>query len=195
MELFPDGIVLNPTKIAIMKPTIQLHPLLGGSNDPKAPALVFDLLFPTSRIHLSTEHPSRSWMGGRHDPATFPRVDFLRIISPHVPWTVEVRNPDGVTCGDVCERLYAKFNELVARPEWETVPPEYKKEVTLAYKKNRSTEPGYPGGMMGAGIKRVDFLGERTMFGGAQIDDEFVKERVGSGLGVCIVLNLEARAE
>lgn len=83
--------------------------------------LVYNMLFPPSAIHLSSDPPTKSWSNGRyHVPiicdlvldyvlgrfsmATFPRVKRVRIVCRGHPWLMEVSNDNGVTVGDVCDK-------------------------------------------------------------------------------------------
>ncbi len=142
-----DGIVLDTLKFDILKPSVVVHALLGPTPEtPTHATLVFDLLWPPSMIHLSTEHPSRSWMSGRSDPATFPRLSHVRLISPHFPWMIDVKNNAGVTCGDVAQRISSFMLQRVDKSEWDPLSQEDKAEIGNSYNWNRSTARGAPGG-------------------------------------------------
>lgn len=183
-----DGIVLDDTKFDILRPPVAVHSLLGPTPPSNShPTLYFDLLFPARAIHLSTEHRSRSWMKGRTDPATFPRLTHIRLISPHFPWTIEVESPEsqgsGVTCGEVASIIFEFFQRLIDKAEWGMIPLDKQREVTVAYRRNRSTEKGMPGGDMPEAMARVDILGNKTIFGGLVRDDDYVRQRLGSLCG------------
>jgi hypothetical protein len=42
----------------------------------------------------------------KQEPATYPLVDELTIITSQAPWPITIRNKDGVTLGDVCGTLW-----------------------------------------------------------------------------------------
>jgi len=188
------GVILDSIKFNVLRPPVVVHALLGPT-PPSAshPSLVFNMLFPPNMIHLSNEHPSRSWMNGRSDPATFPRLSHISLISPHFPWIIEVRNDQGVTCGDVAQKLFNFMQARIDKSEWEPLPEEDRLAIGASYKWNRSTEPGAPGGMMQPGLSRVDFLGKRTMFDGMVRDDKFVRERLSTSTGAVFVVILAER--
>ncbi|SRR5258707_767478 len=190
-----DGIVLDTLKFDILKPSVVVHALLGPTPEtPTHATLVFDLLWPPSMIHLSTEHPSRSWMSGRSDPATFPRLSHVRLISPHFPWMIDVKNNAGVTCGDVAQRISSFILQRVDKSEWDPLSQEDKAEIGNSYNWNRSTARGAPGGAyLPKGLTRVDFLGKRTRFAGIVRDDRFVKDRLGTLTGSTFVAILAER--
>ena len=48
----------------------------------------------------------------KEEPATMPRVEELIIITELSPWCTIIKNPQGVTLGDVCQTL---FKECVSR--------------------------------------------------------------------------------
>ncbi|KAF8328845.1 uncharacterized protein EI90DRAFT_3063769 [Cantharellus anzutake] len=173
----PDyGIVLDSLKFNILKPSVAVHALLGPTPDtPTHATLVFDLLWPTNRIHLSTEHRSRSWMNGRSDPATFP-------------------NEAGVTCGDVTQKLYNFMMQRIDKSEYAQLSDEEKHEIVATYRWNRSTDVNAPGGAyLSEGIVRVDFLGKRTRFAGMVRDDKFVEDKLGTVTGATFVVILAER--
>ena len=55
------------------------------------------------------------------------------------------------------------------------------RRVGGAYHHNRSRAPGVPGGSLGEGMRRVDWLCDETQFGGLELDDEFLKTRWAIG--------------
>lgn len=42
----------------------------------------------------------------KDEPATMPRVEELIVITEYSPWCTIIRNPQGVTLGDVCTTLF-----------------------------------------------------------------------------------------
>jgi len=190
----PDyGVVLDSLQFDVLKASVVVHPiLLPQSASPKLPNIVFDLLFPINRIYLSNQRSDRSWSmsHGRQDPATFPRLSQVRIISPNFPWMIDVRNPNGVTCEDICEKLYHFFHQKVDKSEWDNVDDESRKAITASYKWNRSTHPAAPGGSLPEALTRGDFLGRATRFDGLVVDNPFVKDRLNAVSGAVLVLLL-----
>lgn len=89
----------------------------------------------------------------------------------------------GVTCGDVVNRIVQFFQRGVDKSEWELIPLDAQREFKVAYRRNRSTEKGVPGGDMSAALTRADMLGNKVKFGGLVRDDDYVKQRLGSLCG------------
>ncbi|CAE6345161.1 unnamed protein product [Rhizoctonia solani] len=159
--------VLDPFTLGILKPKIELHPLLHPPNGGEH--LVYNMLFPPSAIHLSSDPPTKSWSNGRFSMATFPRVKRVRIVCRLHPWLMEVTNDNGVTVGDVCDKLYIEHQRHMSSSEWDAAV-DFKRPMTKAYQWNRSTNPGAPGGVMGEGLRRIDWLMKNTFFGGLTED-------------------------
>lgn len=134
----------------------------------------------SSLVHRSCDPLQVSWSTGRNEPATFPRLSEIQIVSEHFPWTIDVkaRHPDiGVTCGEVIEAIASCVDRLTSKSDFDALSQNLKKTVSDAYRFNRSRNPNVPGGKMGEGLKRADFLGDMTTFGGLEMDDRAV-ERV-----------------
>jgi hypothetical protein len=87
----------------------QINPLLIPIGDEEDRShLRWNMLFSIAHCHHSTDPSHRSWSNGRQEPATFPRVTELRMISHAFPWIVNIRATNraiGVTCGDLIEQL------------------------------------------------------------------------------------------
>ncbi|EIN07959.1 hypothetical protein PUNSTDRAFT_121126 [Punctularia strigosozonata HHB-11173 SS5] len=189
------GPVLEPFVAKVVRAHLELNPLLQApadnhSPDKDPPYLKWCMLFPESFCQRSSDPPHRSWMVGRDEPATFPRVTHLRIISPSFPWTVDVRAEDrgiGVTCGDVIQQLDKFLHELVRKEEYAHAGKQRSKMMNEAYHFNRSTAHGVPGGRLGAGMRRLDWLCRETMWGGLEENDRYVREHA-AGLSCTFVL-------
>jgi hypothetical protein len=174
---------LTPFLVAVVKPDLQVHPLLKASpeND-DTDYLKWSMLFPSSYCSRTTDPPHKSWSRGRGDPATFPRLTSMRIISRTFPWMIEVKASDpsvGVTCGNVIDTLEDYMQGMVKKEEFEAASRAKKKDMTAAYHFNRSTSHGVPGGRLGDGIRRLDWLGKECMFGGVDRNDAFVATDYG----------------
>ncbi|KAG9318103.1 hypothetical protein JVU11DRAFT_170 [Chiua virens] len=142
------------------------------------------MLFHTSNCYRTTE-AQRSWIKGRNAPATHPRVAHIRIISRAFPWMIHARaqNPKlGVTCGEVLDAVSTYMYGDVAKKEYENQSPARKRQVWESYRFNRSTDSNAPGGRLGEGLKRLDWLGSSSRFGGLVLGAAFVKEHCGDVL-------------
>jgi hypothetical protein len=146
--------------------------------------LRWNMLFHTSDCYRTTES-RRSWVKGRKAPATHPRLTHIRIISRSFPWMINVRaqNPKiGVTCGEVLDAISTYMYGDVAKKEYESMSVAKKRQVWDSYQHNRSTDRNVPGGRLGESLKRLDWLGPASNFGGLTINMDFVKEHCGDML-------------
>lgn len=137
------------------------------------------MLFPTSTIQRSIDPSHVSWSKGRDAPATFPRLKELRIISEATPWIIPVRASKeeiGVTCAEVIEAIARDMYKNTGKAEFEALPPHVRNEVRAAYKHNRSPLPNVPGGRLGDGLKRLDFLGKNSVFGGVELNERVIRK-------------------
>ena len=179
-----DGPVLEPFLAKIVGAAIKLNPLLAPPPDTQDDYLRWNMLFQTSNCYRTTES-QRSWIKGRNAPATHPRVTHVRIISRAFPWMIQARaqNPKlGVTCGEVLDAISAYMYGDVAKKEYEHLPAAKKRQIWESYRFNRSTDSNAPGGRLGEGLKRLDWLSSTSRFGGLVTNDAFVKEHCGDVL-------------
>lgn len=178
--------------------TLELNPLLtpipeSGPESEKG-HLQWNMLRESSLVHRSRDPVSVSWSIGRNEPATFPRIDVLKIVSEHYPWLikVEAQNPEsGVSCGEVIEAIAHSMEKLAAKVDYEALPANLQKVVLEAYRFNRSRRPDVPGGKMGEGLKRADFLGQMTTFGGLETDSNGVRMVCGATMPGYVMLKCE----
>jgi len=173
-----DGPVLEPFLAKIVGATIKLNPLLAPPADTQDDYLNWNMLFHTSNCYRTTES-WQFWIEGRDAPATHPRLTHVRIISRTFPWMIQARaqNPKlGVTCGEVLDTISTYLYGHVVQKEYANLPGEKKRQMLEGYRFNRSTDPNAPGERLGESLKRVDFLGSSSRFGGLVTNETFVKE-------------------
>ncbi|KAG6900354.1 hypothetical protein C0993_011985 [Termitomyces sp. T159_Od127] len=186
LMVFTDGPVLDPFEVQILQQVqSRINPLLEPLADtaPDRPHLKWNMLFRSNDCYLSTDASHVSWSKGRDEPATFPRLTKMTIISEHFPWTVpvEASNPAiGVTCGDVIDQLSTHFYRLTSKQDYEVFDQKRQAVISQAYRHNRSREPGVPGGTLKEGIRRLDYLGKDFIFGGIYRDDQLVFKLLGT---------------
>ncbi|KAJ7769069.1 hypothetical protein DFH07DRAFT_687037, partial [Mycena maculata] len=176
------GPVLAPFYIRATGVSLYLNPLLQPSGDPY---LEWDMLFPSNKCWRSDEPPNLSWSNGRREPATFPRVTHIRLISEMFPWELNIsaRNPNiGVTCGEIIEGIDREMHNFVGEAEYDAFPDDQKDVINDAYSRNRSREDGVPDGLSAPGIRWLDWLRDRTMFGGLRENKPLVARVCGDVL-------------
>jgi hypothetical protein len=175
-----DGPVLTPLLLRIVNAKLTINPLLSPPDTSlENPYLKWNMLFSASHCVRSDDPPQRSWSRGRAEPATHPRLTELKIVSRTFPWTIIIFAGDekiGVTCGEVVDRLDDFLHKNLKKADADSDTPSHKAERDAAYYHNRSTALGVPGGRLGDGLRRLDWLCKDTMFGGLTVDDGHVLE-------------------
>lgn len=190
------GPVLEPFLIRIVRAEVKLNPLIEPVPDtgPERAFLKWNMLFHTSLVQRSTDPAHVSWSNGRNAPATFPRVSSMRIISEVYPWMIEVRaqtEGTGVTCGEVIEAIYHDMQRLTQKEDYDRLSAPQKRSLADAYRHNRSRTNGVPGGTLGEGMKRLDFLRDKVTFGGIENNEAVVERICGAPLPCTFVLRCQ----
>jgi hypothetical protein len=98
----------------------------------------------------------------------------------------------GVTCGDVIDGINDFLHVRMTKKEFDGVDIQRRKDITTAYHINRSAEYGVPGDLLGEGIRRLDWLYKKTVYGGLKLNSNFVQAHY-SGLPATIELFCEER--
>lgn len=178
-----DGPVLTPLILRIVGAQLRVNPLLSPpTQDFDQVYLKWNMLFNASHCVRSDDRPDRSWSNGRASPATNPRLAEVRIISRTFPWIVAVHAADtkiGVTCGEIIDRLDDFLHKNLRKEDAELDSGSHRAERDQAYYHNRSTAIGVPGGRLGDGLRRLDWLCKDTMFGGLEVDNNHGREFFG----------------
>lgn len=175
-----DGPVLTPLLLRIVGAQLKVNPLLTApTQDLDQVYLKWNMLFNASHCVRSDDRPDKSWSNGRGSPATHPRLTEIKIISRTFPWSVTVFAEDqniGVTCGEIIDRLDNFIHKNLKKEDADLDSGNHRVERDRAYYHNRSTAIGVPGGRLGDGLRRLDWLCKDTMFGGLEVDNGFVRE-------------------
>ncbi|KZS98731.1 hypothetical protein SISNIDRAFT_447515 [Sistotremastrum niveocremeum HHB9708] len=176
------GPVLSARDVNILKTKLSVNPLLTGE-EKGAAFLEWNMLWHDGAIHKSTDPPRQSWRDGRDAPVTVPRTSSISIISEHFPWiiTVHAENPrQGLTCGHLLAEIHKFLNTPLSKYEYEGRDRNAQTNLYNAYKANRSnTDHNVPGGRLGAEMLKIDWLLHNTAFEGIDIDENYIKERLG----------------
>ena len=140
------------------------------------------MLFGAFSCIRSNDRPTKLWSTGRASPATHPRLTEVKIISRTFPWVIAVHAADpniGVTCGEIINKLGAFLHSELSEEDAELDSGSHKVERDQAYRHNRSTAIGVPGGRLGDELLRLDWLCKDTMFGGLEVDNLHAREFFG----------------
>jgi hypothetical protein len=184
MMMVVDGPVLTPFLAALVKPEMQVNPILKArSMDDSGALLEWDMLWPSSN-HLRLDGSSEqcSWARCRDEPATFPRLTSLCVVSRAFPSRIYIKAGDasvGVTCGDMIDGLDDYFH-TVAGDIFDNATNQEKNDVMNSYNLNRSLSLSSPREHLGKDVCLVDWLGKDTVFGGISWNGmRATKERYG----------------
>ena len=172
---------------------MRINPLLlPAPDDSDRDHLKWNMLFSSSHCLRSSDPPHKSWSSGRGEPATFPRVTQLRIISKAFPWMIGISARDksiGVTCAEVVDGIADYLHKLSSGSEYNALSRARQKAIKEAYNHNRAPAHGVPGGALGEGLRRLDWLCQETVYGGIERNDSFVRMQCGDILPCTFVLN------
>lgn len=139
---------------------IRYHPLLNTA------ALTWDLL-----DHPSTARSNYKFISHRvlSEPATFPSLPFMKITSPHLPWTIKVYASNGsfVSLEDALDSIYHSLRTNIKPAEFDSLPSSHdRRRATRAYEhryRRQRSSSEYDKEKKG-GMKRIDFLMGHTRF-------------------------------
>ncbi|KAK0454358.1 hypothetical protein EV421DRAFT_412745 [Armillaria borealis] len=168
------GPVLEPRTAAILQLSPILNPVFSStssSND----YLVWNMIFDPStakRVHDGVEEPFESF---RHEPACFPRMTILNVISPSFPWILDLRSSDpntGVTVGDVLSEIFLYLEVGLSSVELDRVPSQYRTAIAEAYRTRIGLVPEES-----FGFQLLDWLVGNTQFMGLSRDIDYIQER------------------
>jgi len=125
----------------------------------KPSATLLASTFYANRFHFALAAPTRH----------------MRLISKSFPWQIDIMTSTNVTCEDVWESLYAALQQPIVDSEWGFIIKDAKQKAAMeaAMKKRIEGDPNSD-----KRPKRIDFLGNATLFKGLGKDDDFVKLRL-----------------
>ncbi|KAG2038368.1 hypothetical protein BDR03DRAFT_954583, partial [Suillus americanus] len=98
----------------------------------------------------------------------------ILIISKAFPWSIVIYAPTGsvVTCGTIFEELHKQLQRHVEGPEWAMLAVDKtRKEAVEKAARSRQEKDKINR------LKRIDWLGDKSMFEGLERDKEFEKKR------------------
>ena len=101
----------------------------------------------------------------------------LRLISKEFPWIIDCKGDSPIRCETVWDALYLGLQQPILDAEWAliiSIGKKKQKEVEAAAKKRLASSTDKQ-------LKRIDYLGEATLFKGLEKDDDFAKLRLLPG--------------
>ncbi|EIW60956.1 uncharacterized protein TRAVEDRAFT_58002 [Trametes versicolor FP-101664 SS1] len=175
------GPVLSQTDLYLLNADLELNPIL--ANDSGS----FQLIFNLSNGQTSGYNPdSRDRdlpFTQKDEPATLPRVEELIIITEVSPWCTIIKNPQGVTLGDVCTTLYKEYSEkMVTEKEFDSLPPRQQEQLRR-YAQSASSAGNWqyysPAPAPPTQYRRADWLREKIFFDRLMRKDAYARQRLG----------------
>jgi hypothetical protein len=129
---------------------------------------------PRSEILASTYYSNRQAL------ATANSATHIRLFSKAFPWTIEIKSPSPITCEGIWDAVYLALQEPIVDSEWGLIfaDKDRRKIVEAAAKRREDRDTDKR-------LKRIDWLGEETLFKGLEQDEEFHKARLFPGTTVC----------
>lgn len=103
-------------------------------------------------------------------------VKCIRLLCREFPWPIEIMN-ERVTCGTVWTRIHAVLQEPITASEWTMASPDKQKQIEKA-RQRRAAETRDRDGTP----RRIDWLGEMTVFVGLEKDDRLVRQMTMPGM-------------
>jgi len=102
----------------------------------------------------------------------------MRLISKSFPWSIDIMYTPLITCEMVWDAIYAALQEPLADSEWGLLldREETRQRVERAAKKRSDRDKI---------LKRIDWLGEKTLFKGLEKDEAFQRLRLIPGADPC----------
>ena len=139
--------------------------------------LVFwDIFQPTSTLQaLDASFPIQPSLS-----AVEPAVSTMRLVCKDMPWIITIKKSVGyVSIGDVYEAIYTQMQEPIIHSEWRLMGQSQQKKVTQRFRYRNEMQKAQGKEEDSRGIRRVDYLINKTAFVGLKQDDRAVKDLVG----------------
>ncbi|KAK0188522.1 hypothetical protein F5146DRAFT_1225290 [Armillaria mellea] len=184
------GPVLDTESVVKLHLHPSLHPALSSTSS--SDRIIWNMIFPPSTAERVRENVRESFDSFRLEPATFPRVSILHIVSRRLPWVFNVTPDDdavGVTVGDVLSDLALRLSLHAGEVDLRSITIEHR-QALIASKEARAQilQSEHK-----VGIQVVDWMVGHTHFTGFNHDIEYLEgRRLDAPLNLYIVLCSES---
>ncbi|CDO71897.1 hypothetical protein BN946_scf184940.g44 [Trametes cinnabarina] len=177
-----DGPVLSQTDLYLLNAELELNPIL--KNESNAFQLIFNLSSGQSSGYNPETRDRDIPFTQKDEPATLPRVEELIIITECSPWCTIVKNPQGVTLGDVITTLFKEYSEkMVTDKEFESLPPRQQEQLRRYAASAASTgnwgQYYSPAPAAPTAYRRADWLREKVFFDRLTQNRSYSQQRLG----------------
>jgi len=177
------GPVLSQTDLYLLNADLEINPVLAGTSSD------FTLMFDIVRGEMGGYNPDAQGrhlqFTGKDEPATFPRVNQVYIITKWSPWVTVVRNDRGVTCNDVLTTFWRDYNENeITEPELSSLNGRVQEHIRRTAQSNQAALTGvqnwgYYTPAQAARPKRVDWLRDHIQYDRLVKEEKYAKDRLG----------------
>jgi len=111
----------------------------------------------------------------RHEPALRKETKHMRIISKSFPWQIDIITPINVTVEDVWMSVYTALQQPIVDSEWGFIIKEKDARATVEKFMKKRLDADKTAEKV---ARRIDYLGDCTLFRGLEKDDEFAQARL-----------------
>lgn len=93
---------------------------------------------------------------------------------------IEIKSSSPVTCEAVWDSIYAGLQEPIVDSEWGLImnDKKHRESMLKAQKKREESDKDKR-------LKRIDYLGDATLFKGLEKDEDYAKQRLLLGVEAC----------
>jgi hypothetical protein len=149
-----------------------LNPMLAADNTP----VRFDIKKPPRAEMLASTYYAEP-----NTLATASGATHIRLICKAFPWSIDIPLRKPVTCEEVWDALYKALQEDIKDSEWGFIVGDAKQQKVIEKAAKKRLE-GTTGDKQ---LKRIDYLGDATVFRGLYKDEEFERVRLLPGENKC----------
>ncbi|PPR05900.1 hypothetical protein CVT24_006641 [Panaeolus cyanescens] len=169
----------GPAQAASTQPVSSRYPNINPALAADTTLMRFDVGIKPSQTILAG-----SFFQQRHSPVFKSKTTHMRILSAQFPWQIDIMiSPeDEMTCEHVWNALYNALQQPLADSEWGFIVQDSKR---LELVKNAIKKRTDGNAKADKTPKRIDYLGDATLFRGLEKDDEFAKTRLLPGAPPC----------
>ncbi len=171
-----DGPILDVESVAKLRLHPMLHPILRSTSSDDD-HIVWNMIYPPETAIRARKDVQEPYDAFRFEPATFPRVARLNIVSRCHPWEFIVRSYDdsaGVTVGDVLRILFMYLSVGLKEIDLQATSAEHRQAITAAHDARTRVLP--PDKELNRNITILDWIGQ-THFTGFIHDIEYLEGR------------------
>ncbi|KAK7447465.1 hypothetical protein VKT23_014175 [Stygiomarasmius scandens] len=128
-------------------------------------------IHPDFRIKPRTYIPPATFNAFSYFPAMGYHVTHMRLICKSFPWKIDIVSRSSITVGAIWNEIYVALQEHLCDSEWAIAGRNKRKTIEKAAEKRRMFDGD-------KALKRIDWLGENTVFKGLEKNEGLEKSRL-----------------